>query len=352
MSQSEHFGFFTYDDWARGAVKSHRHALEPFAISAGGAGKIRIEPGIVEQRGVTVVGHDWIPILADGRATVDRMVHTPDIYIDKMRNIVRDGEAFRLNVQRTTVCPRDAVLIGGSRNYYHWFINHVPRLLWVRELGLLGSRVVLLNDRLTKFQRETLELLQIPPAQWMEIGDDEGVLCPNLLVPTFLARTTVTHPAVPSLLKRALPPSILSSGRRIYISRRDASSRRLVNESAVERSLIAHGFEIVRLGEISLREQIDLFSGAQIVVGVHGAGLTNVLFCPKGARVVEIYTPLHKVSSMRILSALCGHQHSMVPAENVSFGQDGNPLLGDWHVDEARLEAAVLEALEPQVIER
>lgn len=342
-ADGERFGLHTYEDWSREAHRVLKHDLASFAMSTGGGAKIRIEPGIVEQRGVTVVGHDWIPILPDGRATLDRMVHTPELYVEKMRNILPDGDGFRMSVRRTVVCGRDAVLVGGSRNYYHWLINHVPRLLWARQLGLLGSRVILVNDRLTSFQQQTLEILNISRTQIMEISDDEAVVCANLLVPTFLARTTIIHPVVPELLKRALRPSQRASGRRVYISRRDAGSRRLVNEAQIERMLATHGFEAAHLTSMSLQAQIDLFSSAEIVVGAHGAGLTNILFCSPGTRVIEIYTPLHKVTSMRVLSAVRTHRHVMVPAENISVGDDGNPLLGDWSVDVALLERALVE---------
>ena len=35
-------------------------------------------------------------------------------------------------------------------------------------------------------------------------------------------------------------------------------------------------------------EQIDLFYNAECIVGLHGAGLANVVFCKSGTRVIEL----------------------------------------------------------------
>jgi capsular polysaccharide biosynthesis protein len=34
---------------------------------------------------------------------------------------------------------------------------------------------------------------------------------------------------------------------------------------------------------------VGLFSQARIVIGLHGAGLTNVAWCPPGGRLLEIF---------------------------------------------------------------
>ena len=44
----------------------------------------------------------------------------------------------------------------------------------------------------------------------------------------------------------------------------------------------------VRGGEVSLRETVALFAGADIVVGAFGGTLANAVFCRPGAQVVEI----------------------------------------------------------------
>ena len=85
----------------------------------------------------------------------------------------------------------------------------------------------------------------------------------------------------------------------LLIRRRLANQRRrhlapafFTNASAWLR---AHGrvaHQIVELETLSLVEQAALFASpaAQLVVGVHGGGLSNLVFSPRGAAVLEVYT--------------------------------------------------------------
>lgn len=76
---------------------------------------------------------------------------------------------------------------------------------------------------------------------------------------------------------------------RIYISRRAARWRRVINEAEVLEALRPWGFVPVQLEALSLAEQIALMQTAEAVIGIHGAGLTNLAFCQPGTLVVEIF---------------------------------------------------------------
>jgi capsular polysaccharide biosynthesis protein len=51
-----------------------------------------------------------------------------------------------------------------------------------------------------------------------------------------------------------------------------------------------HGFEIITPGDMSVEEQIAAFRNAEIIVGPHGAGLANLVYCRSGGgtRVIEL----------------------------------------------------------------
>ena len=76
-------------------------------------------------------------------------------------------------------------------------------------------------------------------------------------------------------------------GKRLYVGRLDALHRRVVNETEVARELEKEGFINVVSSRLSFAEQVQLFSDAEVIVGIHGAGLANLLFAPPGAIVVE-----------------------------------------------------------------
>ena len=49
-----------------------------------------------------------------------------------------------------------------------------------------------------------------------------------------------------------------------------------------------HNFRKVYLEKMTIMEQVELFRTASHVIAAHGAGLTNVLFAPSEARILEI----------------------------------------------------------------
>jgi hypothetical protein len=74
--------------------------------------------------------------------------------------------------------------------------------------------------------------------------------------------------------------------RKIVVLRPGAVTRRIQNSD--ELLLNLKGWETVVLEKMSIREQIKTFAEASHVVAAHGAGLTNLLWCQPGTKVLEI----------------------------------------------------------------
>ena len=75
--------------------------------------------------------------------------------------------------------------------------------------------------------------------------------------------------------------------RRFYINR---NSRRLKNEEEVQAYVRSLGYTVINLEDLTLDDQVYLFSNAEEIIGFHGAGLANLLFCNTNGstKVVEI----------------------------------------------------------------
>lgn len=76
--------------------------------------------------------------------------------------------------------------------------------------------------------------------------------------------------------------------RLLYISRDKAKRRKITNEDDVFELLASKGFEKVSLENMSLKNQVKLFQEARLVIGCHGAGLTNIMFMQKKQTVIEL----------------------------------------------------------------
>ncbi|MEO8441491.1 MAG: glycosyltransferase 61 family protein [Betaproteobacteria bacterium] len=338
--------FCSVEQWLAAADRQIPCDIAPYQVQDAAGNVIRIVPFISDCAGLIVLGRDWIPVRDSGVALLEQMVHTPDIFLPKAVNVrTREGKYFA-DIKTLIDCPDDALLIGGSPNYYHWLIDNLPRLLLARKCCDIGALRIVVNKPLLRFQRESLALLGITDAQLLAVANEEVIRPRRTTVPSMLAAATVVHPAVPALLQAAFPRRNKSTCARVYLSRQDATTRQLTNEAELTELLERFGFERYVPAELGFQEQIDLCYGAEALVAVHGAAMTSLVFCPPAAQVFEIFTPQNQLTFMYMLSRLSKRKHHFVPARNVTYGADGNPMNGSWAVDLAAMESALNMALD------
>ncbi|PJJ59775.1 glycosyltransferase family 61 protein [Hymenobacter chitinivorans] len=192
-----------------------------------------------------------------------------------------------------TVCS----LLGGGGaamgNYYHWLIDSLPRLHLAWAAGF-AQRIdyYLIYNRNHRFATEMLLALGIRPEQIIAVEETPHIQAERLLVTTPVRGTgNHTPPWACEFLRQAFlpaPPDTRTFGPHVYISRRDAQMRQVLNEAEVEATLREFGFETYALGELSFAEKRALFSGARLIVSPIGAGLANLVFAPPGTPVLEL----------------------------------------------------------------
>lgn len=68
-----------------------------------------------------------------------------------------------------------------------------------------------------------------------------------------------------------------------------------------------------------------------MVIGPHGAALTNVLYAPEGCRVLEFPTAGHGIRLFRWMCRSVGHIHAF--ADGVEALYDGNYDINDAAID-------------------
>jgi len=198
-------------------------------------------------------------------------------------------------------------------NYFHWLCDILPLLELVRRAGI-HSADAYLADLNKPFQRQTLEALGVPLDKVLEPHNGLLVEADELVVPVF--PSIVARRRLSGLLRDGFgiprQTAVEQNGRRIFISRRMAKKRRLANEAQLEEFLAELRFESHCLETCSVGEQFRLLSEASVVVGTHGAGLTNVMVSPPGVQVVEIMEKGYRRLCFPELSGEFGHHHRVV----------------------------------------
>ena len=76
--------------------------------------------------------------------------------------------------------------------------------------------------------------------------------------------------------------------KRIYVSRGNATRRKVINEIKIINLLKKYGFVPIKMDNKTLQWQANLFSQAEAIVAPHGAALTNLLFIQTGTKVIEL----------------------------------------------------------------
>lgn len=128
-------------------------------------------------------------------------------------------------------------------------------------------------------------------------------------------------------LWRSLAPPLSPPRRRLFISRRGARSRRCLNERDLLARLAPLGFERLQLEDLSPRRQLEAFASAAVVVGAHGAGLTNVVACPEGATLVELLPGEGAFNHYFLMASVLGLRHGHL------MGSRPDPASEDFTVD-------------------
>ena len=90
-------------------------------------------------------------------------------------------------------------------------------------------------------------------------------------------------------------------------------------------ALDAAGFETFEPASGNHREQVETFRNADVVVAVHGAALTNLMFCRPGTLVVELFAEDHVKSTYLWLAHRLGLRHVAVVGTPGDLNQ-GFPL--------------------------
>lgn len=224
-----------------------------------------------------------IAITNDDRVLADTAVDWVSI---KKHPIFRKWKLPKLKKKQTTI----AIIAskGGERNYFHWMFDVVPKLEILKQSNLSYDKIYI-NCINQPYQLETIERLGLDLRKLM--WGEEHLQAAKLVIPSLAGPCGV----VPKWSCDFLRSTFLSTNapyekkKRIFISREFASTRRILNEKALFDALLPFGFEKVYLENLSIADQAALFASAELIVAPHGAGLTNLIFCDPGTKVIEIF---------------------------------------------------------------
>lgn len=219
-------------------------------------------------------------------------------------------------------------------NYFHWLAFHLPKLILLTEYGL-NDRIIFpplpkLNS--SAIIRTSCEYMGLNP--YGALNACMGVTEVEKL--TIVSMDLFSDRLIRKVRNKFILPSISPGDKKIYISRANAKWRRIVNDDEIYPILSQYNFKIVEAETFSFKQQIEIMADAGLILGLHGAGLGNMLFCPKGVHVVEIadIEALPNPHYFAFASAL-GHKYWLVNGKTIGKKQ---PAYRDFYVNPIQLK--------------
>lgn len=245
-------------------------------------------------------------------------------------------------VRLATLCARRTTMkrkvfpigAGPAKNYFHWNVDFLPRIL---HAARAFPDLIVVAPELPRFAQESMELAGV------EYLISDAILLPSEIILVDFSDAGWMHPTDAELLRGFAERCVTDESSRgindkIFLSRSDTwgkkfgtRNRSLVDERILEETLFEHGFRVVVPAELSFREQVMALAGAKTVAGVHGAGMSNILWCQDRIHVVEVVSEALFDSGPRRLAGARGDLYTRVlahPRQENHFGS-ARDVLGE-----------------------
>jgi len=219
--------------------------------------------------------------------------------ISKNSNILKFGITKfckRLNYNVISIVSgRDA-----KDNYYHWVIDVLPRVIILQnEIKKNKSLNLLVPNYFKNYQKESLNtLIKNKKVNFINFSKYKFMQFKKIILSSNNEKFEYFNFSLLSNLKNKV---LVEANKRykkskytykkIFISRADANlkyKRNLKNNLEIENYLIKNGFQKLVLSNYSFLEQALIFNNTNLVIGLHGAGLANIIFCKKKTKIIEI----------------------------------------------------------------
>lgn len=207
-----------------------------------------------------------------------------------------------------------SMLAGGGaiHYYYHWMLDSIPKLHLLKKSGLFDEvDYFLVPNYGAPYHKEFLNQFGITADKIINGNVNHHIQAEHLIVSSYV-RWEDHHPkwACDFLRTTFVIPHPGKKDKLIYIGRGDASrNRKITNEAEVIALLSEFGFESFLLSKISLAQKAELFNSAKVVVSAHGAGLSNLVFCEAGTKVLEIFPDNYVRHAYYDISNKCGLEY-------------------------------------------
>lgn len=292
--------------------------------------------GIVGGYPSLCTGTTWIrsfPGAPLERSFIRVISHTAQVAISNLANQTCDDTVF---------------LVSGNEGYAHWPSEVLAKFRSI-EKSQLDKKIskIIVPPSPNDWQEESLELIGYPSENVCQFDEIDQSVFDTVIIPSTSELLWTGPPYVSPQELKWIRRQVLSEidehhtqhGKRLFVSRADANKRNIINQDAVADLLSQFGIDMIIPGNFSYSEQVAAFSNAELIIGPHGAGLTNIMYS-ENATVIELLIEHTKNKHYYVLSNLLGLKYDYVRCETKE-DTHMESRHSDMTVDTERLETVI-----------
>jgi capsular polysaccharide biosynthesis protein len=173
--------------------------------------------------------------------------------------------------------------------FFHWFADVLQKLEAIETSDLNIKDYILLIPSTVKSHYTDLTLNRYN-IKYKIIENNEIASVNELLHIPLISPSGNFRPELAQNLRERFKNNRVrdEKSKRVYITRKFAPNRKLLNEDKLKPILDNLNFTIVAMEQLSFEEQLDIVVNADVLVSIHGAGLSHMLWMDTGSNIIEI----------------------------------------------------------------
>lgn len=231
----------------------------------------------------------------ENRLFVSPFMHMDKHYLQSGGNstlIELDGNDVRFNKKLNIIELADVVGVPlsqpGQGIYGHWLVDILPRVMFAKSLNIKLKYIFAQN--IPRYAKVFLELLGINEEDiFVYNPNKEVVLMQVCYFPSHLRLSSAFSPLAAKFNQSLAPYQSPCKNTKLFISRGHYNNKQTIANSSELLDLVkCYDFEILEPHNYSIKEQIELFSEAGVIVGEYGSAMHNTLFAHPEAKVIVL----------------------------------------------------------------
>lgn len=202
--------------------------------------------------------------------------------------------ANETEIYETTIKEDLSLIIGDQyshQNYYHFVRNAITSICIGMNLRKMrpGLKFLCHQKFNKKWQHEWLSIVGISAEEIKEIDEKD-----QADVGKIIRVANLPEKSASKILNELIYTDVYDNSNlnhdKLFITRKSGSVRSLQNEDECYKYLKKYGFRIVDLENYNIKEQVNLFASARIILGLHGSGLIHSYFMQESSKLIELST--------------------------------------------------------------